>query len=48
VTLQGAQVKPRFELPAPAISAVTVCQRREGPGMAAMLVATADELWLIQ
>ncbi|HVY28691.1 MAG TPA: hypothetical protein VHB79_19175 [Polyangiaceae bacterium] len=48
VTLQGAQAKPRFELPAPGISAVAVCQRREGPGMAAMVVATADELWLIQ
>lgn len=48
VTLEGAKATPRFELPAPGISAVAVCQRREGPGMAAMVLATASELWLIQ
>jgi hypothetical protein len=48
VTLEGAQATPRFELPAPGISAVAVCQRREGPGMAAMVLATESELWLIQ
>lgn len=48
VTLEGAKATRRFELPAPGISALAVCQRREGPGMAAMVLATADELWLIQ
>jgi hypothetical protein len=48
VTLEGAKATRRFELPAPGISAVAVCQRREGPGMSAMVLATADELWLIQ
>lgn len=39
---------PRFELAVPGISAVAICQRREGPGMAPLVVATNDELWLLR
>jgi hypothetical protein len=48
VTLDGKKMVPRFELPAPGITAVAICSRREGPGMAPLVVATADELWLIR
>ena len=48
VTLQGNKLTPRFELPAPSISAVAVCSQREGPGMAMLVLATGDELWLIR
>jgi hypothetical protein len=48
VTLQGNRLTPRFELPAPSISAVAICGQREGPGMAALVLATGDELWLIR
>jgi hypothetical protein len=48
VTLMGNKVVPRFELPVPGISALAICQRREGPGMAPLVVATNDELWLLR
>jgi hypothetical protein len=48
VTLQGNKLTPRFELPAPSISAVAICGQREGPGMAMLVLATGDELWLIR
>jgi hypothetical protein len=48
VTLDGKKMTPRFELPAPSISAIAICSRREGPGMAPLIVATGDELWLIR
>jgi hypothetical protein len=47
VTLEDRLAKPRFELPAPGISAIAIC-KREGAGMAPLVVAAGDELWLIQ
>ena len=48
ITLEGNKLVPRFELPAPGISAIAICAGREGPGMAPVVVATGDELWLIR
>ncbi|HEX2874762.1 MAG TPA: hypothetical protein VHP33_26105 [Polyangiaceae bacterium] len=48
VTLEGNKLVPRFELPAPGITAIAICTGREGPGMAPLVVATGDELWLIR
>lgn len=48
ITLQGKSSITRFELPAPAITAVTICAKREGPGMATIVVAAADELWVLR
>lgn len=48
VTLGQSKTAPRFDLPAPGISALTICQRREGPGMAALVAAVNDELWLLR
>jgi hypothetical protein len=48
VTLEDNKPTPRFELPAPNISAVAICSQREGPGMAMLVVATGDELWLVR
>jgi hypothetical protein len=48
VTLTQGKLTPRFALPAPGISAVTICDRREGPGMAPIVVASGDELWLLR
>jgi hypothetical protein len=48
VTLESDKARPRFELSVPGIAAVTMCQRREGPGMATLVVATSDELWLLR
>jgi len=48
VTLQGRQALTRFELPAPAISAVAICDEREGPGMAPIVLAAGDELWVLR
>ncbi len=48
VTVRGQTVTPRFELPAPDIRAIAICGRREGPGMAMLVVATGDELWLLR
>jgi hypothetical protein len=48
VTVHANKLTPRFELPAPSISAVAICSQREGPGMAMLVLATADELWLIR
>jgi hypothetical protein len=48
VTLQGNKAIRRFELAAPGISAIAICQRREGPAMAPVVVATGDELWLLR
>lgn len=47
-TLASGKLTPRFTLPAPAIGAIAICSRREGPGMAPLVVATGDELWLIR
>jgi hypothetical protein len=47
VTLEGNKLVPRFELATPSISALAICGR-EGPGMAPLVVATGDELWLIR
>jgi hypothetical protein len=48
VTLDGKQATRRFELPAPGITAIAICARREGPGMTPLVLATGDELWLIR
>jgi hypothetical protein len=48
VTLDGRQLTPRFELPAPGISAIAICAGPEGPGMTPLVVATGEELWLIR
>ncbi len=48
VSLQGNKLTPRFELLAPGITAVAICGNREGPGMAPIVVAVGDELWLIR
>lgn len=48
VTLRDHKLVPRFELAAPSISAVAICARREGSGMAALVVASGDELWLVR
>jgi hypothetical protein len=47
-TISGGKLTTRFTLPAPAIAAVAICGRREGPAMAPLVVATGDELWLIR
>jgi hypothetical protein len=47
-TLAAGKLVTRFTLPAPAIGALAICARREGPAMAPVLVATGDELWLIR
>ena len=48
VTLNGTKLAPRFELPAPSITAIAICSGREGPGMAPLVIATGEELWLIR
>ena len=48
VTLDGRKLTPRFELPARGISAIAICSVREGPGMAPLVIATGDELWLVR
>lgn len=48
VTLTAGKLTPRFELGAPDIRAIAICSRREGPGMAPIVVASGDELWLIR
>jgi hypothetical protein len=48
VTLESKKLVPRFELAAPGISAIAICAGRDGPGMAPVVVATGDELWLIR
>jgi hypothetical protein len=48
VTLEGAAIKPRFELAAPSITALAICAKPEGPGMAPIAIATGNELWLIR
>lgn len=47
VTLEAERSKPRFDLAVPSISAIAIC-KREGSGMAPLVVASGDELWLIQ
>jgi hypothetical protein len=47
VTLEGGQVRRRFEVAAPAVSALGWC-RREGPAMAPLVIATGDELWIVR
>lgn len=48
VSLNGAKASRRFELPAPGISAVTVCSAPEGPRMAPLALVSGDELWLVR
>jgi hypothetical protein len=48
VTLQGKKLTPRFELAAPGIAAVAICMKQEGLGMAPIVVASGDELWLLR
>lgn len=48
VTLAAGQLRTRFELSAPAVGALAMCQRPEGPGMAPLVVASGDELWLVR
>ncbi len=48
VTLQANKLAPRFELPAPGITAIAICSKREAAGMAPIVVAVGDELWLIR
>jgi len=48
VTLEGNKPIVRFELPAPGIGAIAICNRREGPGMAPIVLAVGDELWLLR
>jgi hypothetical protein len=48
VTFEGNKTLTRFELAAPAISAVAICSKREGPGMAPIVLASGDELWVLR
>jgi len=48
VSLTGNKLTARFELAAPSITAIAICSRREGPGMAPLVIATGDELWLVR
>jgi hypothetical protein len=48
VTLEGKKPILRFELPAPGIVAVAICNQREGSGMAPIVLAVGDELWLLR
>lgn len=47
VTLEGGKLRPRFVVAAPGISAIAICGR-EGGGMAPIVLATGDELWLLR
>jgi hypothetical protein len=47
-TIGAGKLTPRFTLPVPAITALAICGRREGPSMAPLVLATGDELWLIR
>jgi hypothetical protein len=47
-TLQGKELRRAFELRVPGISAVTICERPEGPRMAPLALVSGDELWLLQ
>jgi hypothetical protein len=48
VTLNGTKARRRFELPAAGISAIALCQKAEGPGMAPVALISGEELWLIR
>jgi hypothetical protein len=48
VTLEAKKPIARFELAAPGIAAIAICNRREGPGMAPIVLAVGDELWLLR
>jgi hypothetical protein len=48
VTIHAGKLTPRFTVAIPAISAIAICNRHEGPGMAPVVVATSDELWLLR
>jgi hypothetical protein len=48
VTWAQGKLTPRFALAAPAITAVTICTQREGAGMAPIVIASGDELWLLR
>jgi hypothetical protein len=47
VTLEGGKLRSRFEVSAPSISAIAICGR-EGAGMAPIVLASGDELWLLR
>lgn len=46
-TLEGGKLRSRFEVSAPSISAIAICGR-EGGGMAPIVLASGDELWLLR
>jgi hypothetical protein len=48
VSLTSGKPSRRFELPAAGISAIAICNRSEGPGMAPLALVSGDELWLIR
>jgi hypothetical protein len=49
VTLSGSKLIPRFELSAPnGVTALAICNERDGRGMAPLVVATGEELWLVR
>jgi hypothetical protein len=48
VTLGSDGPIARFTLPMTGISALAICERQEGAGMTPLVVATAEELWLLR
>jgi hypothetical protein len=48
VSLTSGKPSRRFELPASGISAIAICNRPEGPGMAPLVLSSGDELWLVR
>ncbi len=48
VTVADGRLTPRFAVPAPALRALALCSRREGPGMAPLILASGDELWVVR
>jgi hypothetical protein len=47
-TLEQGKLRLRFELAAPSISAIAVCRERDGAGMAPIVLASADEIWIVK
>jgi len=47
VTLEDQRAVRRFEVPAPGITAIAICNR-VGPTMAPIVIATGDELWILR
>ncbi|HKY40496.1 MAG TPA: hypothetical protein VJN18_31395 [Polyangiaceae bacterium] len=48
VSLTSGKPSRRFELPAAGISAIAICNRPEGSGMAPLALVSGDELWLVR